>query len=156
MKKGIFFIGIMIFWSCIEQTKLEKYSAYVSINNSSKYIEYKVVNNSQSTVFIPETFSPRVNKDSILFEAYDKSDLINYNQFMIPKMKIITSDSSIIEGFSIDYLDSLTINRSNYYLRIFDEDFEIYLQKKKIETYSEKTFLIFEKEHSLIVAALKK
>ena len=146
----------MIFWSCTEQTKLEKYSAYVSINNSSKYIEYKVVNNSQNGVFIPETFFLMINKDSILFEAYDKSDLIHYNQFMIPKMRIISPDSSINGGFSIDYLDSLTINKSNYYLRIFDEDFKTFLQKKKIETYSEKTFLNFEKEHSLIVAALRK
>jgi hypothetical protein len=75
---------------------------------------------------------------------------------MIPKMRIISPDSSINGGFSIDYLDSLTINKSNYYLRIFDEDFKTFLQKKKIETYSEKTFLNFEKEHSLIVAALRK
>jgi hypothetical protein len=156
MKKCKYFIVIIFFWSCTEQTKPEKLSAYVSINNPSKYIEYKVVNKSPDSVFIPERFFPRINNDSILFEAYEKSDLIHYNQFMIPKVRIIAPDSSINGGFSINYLDSVTINNSNYYFRVFDEDFNTYLQNKKMETYSEKIFLNFEKEHSLIVAALRK
>ena len=94
--------------------------------------------------------------DSILFEAYNKSDLVHYNQFMIPQMKILPPSDSLEGGISIEYLDTLTIKKSNYYFRVFNEEFKDYLHDKKIETYSEKTFLRFEKEHSLVVTAYNK
>lgn len=153
MTKYVFLVVFIISWCCSEQSILEKYTANVSINYSTKYLRYEIFNNSHDKIYIPSSYSVNDITDSIIFEAYNKSSLIHYNQFMIPPLKMMPSNSSIEGGISIEYIDISTIKRSNYYFRIFSEDFKVYLHDKNIATYSEKTFLDFEKEHSLIVAA---
>lgn len=144
----------MFFLNCKEQSKRNQYLGYVLFEYSSKQVQYKIVNKSPNDIFIPEDFLIRISKDSILFEAYDKSELVHYNKFMMPEMKELSSNSTIKGHIQIDNLDSLNVSRSSCYIRIFDSDFKKYLILKKMETYYVSDFSDFEKKHSFLISAI--
>lgn len=119
----------------------------IDITIDNERLVYTIRNRNEECVFIPKDFYLDVkSNDSILLEAYQKSNLINYNQFIAPEMDCVMKDS-IKEG----KIYSSDLRIGNYFIRVFQKDAQKYFLKNKIDPLTEQDFIEFEQQYSELI-----
>lgn len=152
MKYLIFLCPLLIFCSQQEQKK-RNCQVYLSYNTYEKKLSYKIINTSNVNIFIPVNYKARITNDSVILEAYNKSDIIDYNKFVAPKMKLLYTDSTSTGSFKTNIEITKT---PNYYVRLFDKDFAEYVSENKTQVITENFFIEYELKHSILIKTILK
>ena len=143
MKKGIV-ITIFIILGCNSHQNNEVLSEFMVINKS--ILNFKITNSKNSSVYVPENhYINKIGKDSMVIEAYPKSELINFNQFSIPILKRIEKDDNYLG--KVDYNK---VHGKKVFVRIYLSSYEGYF-KKKLLSMTKSQFDEFEENNSKLV-----
>ncbi len=127
-----------------------KDTCIVSISLSGTSLNYEIKNLEPEIKYIPMSYHKTKSNDTIIFEAYFKSPLLDRNAFVIPKMYQLLPDSSIAGKLKIS--DSLKAN-FKYFFRVFTKEPKTYMLENGIKVMSELTFIRYEKCCSQLIKA---
>ena len=138
--------------ACYFITKGQEIKAHISINNVAHIIKLNLLNKSRMAIYIPVDYHLGDSfGDSIIIEAYQKSKIIHYNQFVPPifrKLNVNSATTKVVHT-SIRKIHKNT----RIFIRIFNEDFAIYKRQNKINAVAEGDFVEFEVKHSGLIEA---
>jgi hypothetical protein len=136
---------IPIFSSCnfINKVKNKEILCKVEVKIVQHNINYEISNLSEDEFFIATNYFLLKDADQFILESYPKSDLINYNQFVTPKLISLKAGESIKGKTS-----SSQIVTENLYLRIYKS----YNSEEK-SSINESNFLSYEEKKSVLIKA---
>lgn len=144
----VVFVSFIFNMGCVNKgQEPTKNRCEIDITIDNERLVYTIRNKNEECVFVPEDYYVAVrSNDTIILEAYPKSDLINYNQFIAPKMSCVLKD-----GIEKGEIYSSNLREGNYFMRIFQKDAQKYFSKNKIDPLTEQDFIEFEKQYSELI-----
>ena len=151
------FYFVLLVLSCLSCAQ-DKQEIAATINLGDKTCVYTIVNTDTLPIFIPEEYYYVIKiADSIIFEAIYKpqGDEIAPLIYSFPPPKMLALRKSTFTD-TISLYNEMKDEKSNYYFRVYHQDFQSYLDDIhfKYEPYVT-DFLEYEKVKSVLIKANK-
>jgi len=145
LTKSFFLLFYFVLSSCI--SSVQEPDCNVSYKVSRSILVYHIENTGKNRLFIPAKYRVIKTRDSIVLEAYAKSNMIDYNQFIVPKMDFLLGTSQLTGKVDVAGLLS---SDAKLFMRVFTEDFMTYIHDNKVKLPTENDFIDYEKKFSFL------